>query len=87
MKPVLRLLISIFHFVENSALVVSLATMLILAISQIVLRNFFDTGIFWADSFMRLLVLWVALLGAMVATREQNHINIDAVSRYLPLGL
>ena len=25
------------------------------------------------------------MLGAMVATRENNHISIDAVSRYLPL--
>jgi TRAP-type C4-dicarboxylate transport system permease small subunit len=58
--------------------------MLMLAILQIVLRNFFDTGVYWAEPFLRLLVLWVALLGAMVATRERNHINIDAVSRYLP---
>jgi TRAP-type C4-dicarboxylate transport system permease small subunit len=29
-------------------------------------------------------VLWVAMLGAMVATRENNHISIDAISRYLP---
>jgi TRAP-type C4-dicarboxylate transport system permease small subunit len=39
---------------------------------------------FWADSFVRILVLWVALLGAMVATRENNHIKIDVLSRYLP---
>ena len=39
----------------------------------------------WAESFLRILVLWVAMLGAMVATRENNHINIDAVSRYMPL--
>ena len=57
--------------------------MLIVAIMQIVLRNFFDAGVFWAESFLRILVLWVAMLGAMVATRESNHISIDALSRFL----
>jgi TRAP-type C4-dicarboxylate transport system permease small subunit len=74
---------AVLHYIENSVLVVSLVTMLVLSIAQIVLRNFFDAGIYWAEPFLRLLVLWVALLGAMVATRERNHINIDAASRYL----
>ncbi len=51
------------------------------AVGQIILRNLFDSGLLWAESFLRILVLWVAVLGAMVATREKNHINIDALSR------
>lgn len=77
-------MINSLHRLEDTALVSALATMLILAIMQIVLRNFFDTGFLWAESFLRILVLWVAILGAMVATRENNHINIDALSRYVP---
>lgn len=72
------------HFIEDTALVGSLLTMMAVAVIQIGLRNFFDSGIYWADSFIRILVLWVALLGAMVATREKNHISIDVLSRYLP---
>jgi TRAP-type C4-dicarboxylate transport system permease small subunit len=55
-----------------------------MALVQIFLRNFFDAGLLWAESFLRILVLWVAMLGAMVATRESNHIAIDLVSRFLP---
>jgi TRAP-type C4-dicarboxylate transport system permease small subunit len=51
---------------------------------QIVLRNFFDAGIFWAESFLRILVLWIAMLGAMVATRNANHLSIDVAARLLP---
>jgi len=58
--------------------------MLALAVVQILLRNFLDSGFLWAESFLRILVLWVAILGAMVATRQGNHISIDVVSRYLP---
>lgn len=57
--------------------------MLALALAQIIMRNFFDSGFLWAESFLRILVLWVAMLGAMVASRERNHINIDILSRYL----
>ncbi len=87
MIRILRFPVRVFHIVENAALVLSLVVMLLLAIAQILLRNIFDSGIFWADSFMRTLVLWVALLGAMVASREHNHINIDAISRYLSPGI
>ena len=78
-QPILKLI----HKAEDSLLVAALATMLGTAILQIILRNFFDSGIFWAESFLRILVLWLAMLGAMVATREANHISIDAFSRYL----
>jgi len=29
------------------------------------------------------MLLWVALVGAMVATRDHNHITVDAISRFL----
>lgn len=75
------------HRLEDGILVVFLLTMIMLAFAQIVLRNGFDTGFVWADSLLRIIVLWIALLGAMVATRERQHINIDVVSRFLPTTL
>lgn len=71
------------HHLEDGFLILALLSMLGMAVLQIALRNFFDGGIFWAESFLRILVLWVAMLGAMVATRESSHINIDLLSRYL----
>jgi TRAP-type C4-dicarboxylate transport system permease small subunit len=55
-----------------------------MAVVQILLRNFFDAGIFWSDGLLRILVLWVGLVGAMVATRGDKHININLVARLLP---
>mgnify|MGYP001156996028 CR=1 FL=1 len=74
----------VLHQLEDLILVVALLTMLLLAIMQIVMRNFFDGGFLSAESFVRILVLWIAMLGALVATREDNHINIDALTRFLP---
>lgn len=84
MTASLRKLLSTVHLVEDAALIFSLAAMLLMAIMQILLRNLFDSGFLWAESFLRILVLWVAMLGAMVATRERRHISIDLLSRLLP---
>ena len=51
---------------------------------QVVLRNFFDSGLYWGDSAVRIMVLWVAMIGAMVASRADEHIRIDIAGRFLP---
>lgn len=70
--------------VEDALLVMILAAMVILAAIQIILRNVFDDAILWAGPMLRVGVLWVGMIGAMVATRSDNQISIDAVSRFLP---
>ena len=47
------------------------------------LRNFFDTGILWGDSFLRIAVLWLGMLGALIASRQNNHISINLGLRFL----
>ena len=74
----------ILYRVEDSILVGLLLLMITLAVLQIFLRNLFDTGIVWSDVLVRILVLWVGLAGAMVASRQGNHINIDILDRFLP---
>ena len=70
--------------IENAALVGVLASMVVLASVQIFLRNFMDSGFAWGDEALRLMVLWVAMLGAVAASRENRHIAIDALLRVLP---
>jgi TRAP-type C4-dicarboxylate transport system permease small subunit len=70
--------------IEDALLVVILATMVAFAVTQIILRNFFDSAILWADPMLRVSVLWVGMIGAMVATRSDKQITVDAISRYLP---
>ena len=77
-------LASIFQKFEDAILVLLMLTMIGLAVFQIFLRNFFDAGIVWADPLVRVLVLWIGLIGAMAASRTDNHISIDVISRFLP---
>ena len=69
---------------ENVALVILLGSLVLLAVGQIVLREVFETGIFWADELIKLLVLWLAMVGSVAATRDNRHIRVDALSHLLP---
>ncbi len=72
----------IINRLEDGFLVSMLFVMVVLAIAQIIYRNVFGEGIVWIDPLLRVLVLWVAIGGAMVATRTNNHIRIDYFTRY-----
>jgi len=73
----------IILLVEDGLMALLLTAMILLAAGQILLRNLFDTGIIWADPTLRMLVLWITLMGAVAASREHRHIRIDLFSRYL----
>lgn len=69
---------------EDAVLVLILSGMILLATGQIVLRNFFDIGFIWSDEALRLMVLWIAVAGAVAASRSDKHINIAVLDRFLP---
>ena len=73
------------NFIENSLLSVLLTLMIGLACTQIVLRNLFETALLWADPLLRAMVLWLGMFGAMVASRENRHISIDVLLKFVPL--
>ncbi len=70
--------------VEGYLLTTLLLVMILFAFTQVILRNFFSTGITWADALVRNLVLWVGFIGASVATKDDGHLAMDLVSRFLP---
>lgn len=57
---------------------------MLLAVGQIVLREIFSSGIIWADELIKLMVLWLAMVGSIAACRDNRHIRIDALSHLLP---
>jgi len=73
---------------EDALLVVLLTSLILLAAGQILLRNFFDIGFIWGDEALRMLVLWLAVAGAVAASRNDRHINIAVLDRFLsgPVG-
>ena len=73
----------IVAWIEDAILISLLSVMIGLAIAQVLLRNLFESGFAWGDPLLRALVLWLGLVGALVATRLDKHISIDVLYRYL----
>jgi TRAP-type C4-dicarboxylate transport system permease small subunit len=72
------------RWLEDTLLVGLFAGLTLVAVMQIVLRNLGLAGFVWADGLVRIGVLWIALLGAVAASRDQKHIAIDLARRLLP---
>jgi TRAP-type C4-dicarboxylate transport system permease small subunit len=74
----------IFENLEKWLFVILLGSLVCFAVLQIILRNFFATGVVWGDDLLRHGVLWISILGACRATLEKKHIRIDLLPRVLP---
>lgn len=75
-------LLGIRRFVGWSVSII-LIWMVMLALLQLLLRWFTSHALSWADIQLRQLVLWIGLLGAVLAASEGRHIRIDLVDHYL----
>lgn len=71
-------------YAEDALLLIILIGMILLAGGQIVLRNFFETSLFWGDETLRIMVLWLTIAGGLAASRMDKHISIAVLDRFLP---
>jgi TRAP-type C4-dicarboxylate transport system permease small subunit len=71
------------RLVEDVLLVTLLGGMMLVAVGQVIAREIFETGFFLAGELIRLMVLWLAMVGSIAACRENRHIRIDAISHLL----
>ena len=78
----LRSIDRFLYKIEFGLLVLFLGSMVLLAFTQVILRNFFETGFVWADTIVRHLVIWTGFMGAALAASEERHIGIDALTKF-----
>lgn len=85
MKTLLDRLERAGKFAENTALLVLLGTMIGVSVFQIINRQFLN-GAFslsWSDELVKIIVLWLAMVGSIAAARENRHIRIDLITHVL----
>jgi TRAP-type C4-dicarboxylate transport system permease small subunit len=75
-------IIGALNRIVGAAIILLFGLMLGLSTAQIALRFFFHTAIPWADTAARNLVLWIGLLGAVLATSGRQHFHLDLVTRF-----
>ena len=68
--------------VEDGTLVTLVGALVVVAFTQIAMRNLFSVTLAWADPVVRHLVLWSGFVGAVVATRDGRHIKLDVLLRF-----
>jgi len=70
---------------ENTALVVLLGTMIGVSVFQIINRQLLDGSfsLSWADELVKIIVLWLAMVGSVAAARDNKHIRIDLITHVL----
>ncbi len=83
MLATLRRVDGAIALVEKVLVVVAIAGMVLLSSTQIGMRTVGAGGLAWADELIRFAMMWVALLGASLATAERRHITIDLLDRSL----
>ncbi|MBI5883839.1 MAG: TRAP transporter small permease subunit [Elusimicrobia bacterium] len=70
--------------VEKAALVAFLSVMVLLSFYQVILRQFFGTGLLWGDTLSRHMVLWAGFIGAALAAAEGKHFAWETAVSALP---
>ncbi|MGB5629462.1 MAG: TRAP transporter small permease [Woeseiaceae bacterium] len=73
------------RFAENTALVVLLGTMIGVSVFQIINRQLLggSFSLSWADELVKIIVLWLAMVGSIAAARDNRHIRIDLITHVL----
>ena len=78
-------IINALHLLEDVIVSLLLLIMMLFSLYQIFMRNFMESGFIWGDSFLRVLVLWLGLAGAILASRKGKQLSIDVLSQFIPL--
>ncbi|MBN2145388.1 MAG: TRAP transporter small permease subunit [Candidatus Aureabacteria bacterium] len=81
---IIKIINRFLEIVEKSLLVVLFCIIIFLSFTQVILREFFSSGLLWADTFLRHLVLWIGFLGAAIAARNEKHFVIDIAKKLFP---
>ncbi|RMH22762.1 MAG: TRAP transporter small permease subunit, partial [Gammaproteobacteria bacterium] len=82
-QPPWKRALNLLHHLEDALIALLLLGMLGLAITQIIMRELLHSGLPWIDPLLRIAVLWLGLLGALLATRLDRHIEINLISHWV----
>jgi len=74
-----------YHLVTMEKVLVAflLFSMVFISFGQVIARNLFSLGFMWVDQMLRIEVIWVAFLGASLASEFGRHLCIDVLSHTL----
>lgn len=72
------------EWLENAICVVTLGAVSLIIFGQVISRYFFHYTPLWSEELSRYLIVWSIFIGVSVGVRENKHIGVDALIRFLP---
>lgn len=76
----MRMIDKIISWVENLAVITLGLTIILLVVAQVVSREVLNLPLTWSEESCRLCLVWLVFLGAAIAYRENEHINVTALT-------
>lgn len=70
----------ILSWIENVTVALTLGAASVIAILQVIMRYVFDQIYFWSEEAVIYLVIYSTFVGASIALRHNQHVNINVVS-------
>jgi TRAP-type C4-dicarboxylate transport system permease small subunit len=64
--------------------VACMALILLLVIGQVIMRYIFNSPLVWSEELAVYCMVWLAFVGAIIAMRDKEHIEVDIVLVFLP---
>lgn len=80
----MKTLNKLFYKLLDHILVACMSVMFVLLFANVMLRFFTNDSIDIAEELPRFLFVWVTFFGAIIALRENTHINVNIVVSRLP---
>lgn len=77
----------IFNIINKTfefMLVTIVALQALLLMASVLFRYLFNSPIIWGDEIVRYSLIWMTFVGAALATKEKQHIQVDVIDMVLP---
>ena len=74
---------SILKTIEDYLIVLLLSLVILVSLTQIGMRLFFNSSIIWGDEFIKIIILWLAMIASVSASRSNRHLKIDLIDNFI----
>ena len=72
-----------FDKFERNTLIVSLALMVVIIFTNVVLRYIFNSGLTWSEEMARYLFIWFSWIGVSAGLKDGEHLRVEILMTFL----
>ena len=78
------MILKILNRIEYYSLAILMIGTTVLLFTNVMLRYFFHSALFWAEETLRYCIVWITFIGTATCVKENSHISLDVLHSLLP---